>query len=88
MKLIWDTAKRIRNLEKHGCDFSIVESFNWEAAVTREDTRMDYGERRFVSISIIGDRHYVAVWTERAGACRLISLRKANSREVRFYAGT
>lgn len=82
----WDATKRLRNLEKHGCDFSIAEGFNWDVALTREDTRSDYGERRFVSISVIGDRHYVAVWTERDGICRLISLRKANKREVKFYA--
>jgi uncharacterized DUF497 family protein len=88
MAMVWDPAKRARNLEKHGCDFSIFEGFDWDLALTREDTRADYGETRYVSISIIGERLYVAVWTERNNVCRLISLRKANSREVKAYAKT
>ena len=86
MKIAWDEKKRIRNLEKHGCDFSIFGRFRWDIAKTREDERASYGETRYVSVSVIGDRHYVAAWTPRDGACRLISLRKANRREVRAYA--
>ncbi|MEM8970872.1 MAG: BrnT family toxin [Pseudomonadota bacterium] len=88
MNFTWDLAKRARNLEKHGCDFWIAEGFDWGTAITREDRRNDYGEDRYVSIGVIGDRHYVLVWTERNSDCRLISLRKANKREVKFYVGT
>lgn len=86
MDVEWNQAKRDRNLAKHGVDFAAIEGFSWNAALTREDTRSAYGETRFVSISPIGDRLYVAVWTERGVDCRLISLRKANKREVAIYA--
>jgi uncharacterized DUF497 family protein len=77
----WDDAKAARNLAQHGVRFEAVRSFDWTDAMTREDTRGDYGERRFVSIGRIGRRLHVAVWTARGDRRRLISLRKANPRE-------
>ena len=85
MDFEWDTAKRAQNFEKHGVDFEAIRFFDWDIALTVEDTRGSYVEARFVSISLIGDRHYVAVWTMRDQICRLISLRKANKREVKSY---
>ena len=78
MNIEWNDAKRVRNLNEHGVDFAAIHGFRWEISLTREDTRIDYKEERFVSISLIGDRHYVAVWTLRGDTTRLISLRKAN----------
>lgn len=88
MDIEWDSTKRIANAEKHGVDFAAIEGFQWDAVLTVEDTRGEHGEPRFVSISLIGDRHYVAVWTWRGDTIRLISLRKANKREVRIYVAT
>jgi uncharacterized protein len=81
----WDEAKRASNLRKHQVDFALIEKFDWDSALTREDTRQDYHEARYVSVGLIDARLYVAVWTARGNACRLISLRKANDREVKFY---
>ena len=77
----WDEAKRQANRARHGVDFAQIDGFDWATAVTREDTRGDYGERRFISTGLIGDRVHVCVWTIRADRMRLISLRKANARE-------
>ncbi len=85
MDVEWDQRKRVRNLVKHGVDFTAIEGFDWDAVLTREDTRSAYDETRFVSISLAGDRLYVAVWTERGANRRLISLRKANKREGAIY---
>ena len=81
----WDERKRRLNRDKHGVDFAEIEGFDWETALTREDVRGDQEERRFVSTGFIGARLHVCVWTERAGAFRLISLRKANPRERTQY---
>ena len=48
-----------------------------------EDTRRDYGERRFLAYGPIESRLYVLVHTPREGRVHVISLRKANKREVR-----
>lgn len=78
----WDETKRQANLAKHDVDFAIVKQFEWDTAQTETDMRYDYGEERFESIGHIGDRLYVLIFTPRGERRRLISLRKANSREV------
>lgn len=82
----WDEAKRRRNRETHGIDFAAADGFEWDNALTERDTRRDYGEHRFVSIGFLGPRLHVLVWTERGGHRRLVSLRRANPREIRRYA--
>jgi uncharacterized DUF497 family protein len=80
-----DEAKRQTNLACHGVDFAEAASFEWAVAMTMTDRRRDYGEERFISISFMGERLHVLVWTQRGETKRLISLRKANQREVRRY---
>lgn len=82
----WDEDKRAANLKKHGADFSAALEFEWDTALTAADARQDYGEPRFVSIGFIGPRLHVLVWTPRGEQFRVISLRKANAREVKRYA--
>ena len=81
----WDEAKAADSLARHGVPFSAVRRFEWESCTTFEDRRADYGEARLVSHGLIADRLYVVVWTLRGRRCRLISLRKANRREVRAF---
>jgi hypothetical protein len=49
------------------------------------DTRRDYGETRYIALGHIGDRVHSLVFTPRGDALHVISLRKANRREVRRY---
>lgn len=51
-----------------------------------EDTRSDYGEARMIALCAIGERLYCIVYVDREDARRIISLRKANYREVMDYA--
>ena len=44
-----------------------------------------YGERRYLALGMIGDRLHAAMFTPRAGKVHVISLRKANQREVKAY---
>jgi uncharacterized DUF497 family protein len=81
----WDSEKRKSNTTKHGVEFSAVADFDWESALTASDDRRDYGESRFFSIGFIGERLHVLVWAERGERVRIISLRKANAREVKHY---
>ena len=53
-----------------------------------ENTRKAYGERRFQVLGYIGERLHAMVFTPREGKVHVISLRKANSREVKKYAKT
>ncbi|MFT3814421.1 MAG: BrnT family toxin [Acidovorax sp.] len=50
------------------------------------DSRKRYGESRLTATGLIGARLFVLTFTLRGNAVRIISLRKANQREVRRYA--
>ena len=78
----WDEDKRQTNLAKHDVDFADAAGFDWPAATERPDNRHDYGEVRIEATGLIGDRLHVLVYTRRENALRIISLRKANPREV------
>ncbi len=62
-----------------------MEAFDWERAVIFEDDRFEYGETRFVAYGRIRGRLVAVVYTLRGDAVRIISLRKANSREEQRY---
>jgi uncharacterized DUF497 family protein len=81
----WDENKRLANLARHGVDFRDLERLDWRRAVIFEDRRRDYGETRFIAMAPLGVRLHVVVYVERSGERRIISARKANSREVAFH---
>ena len=86
MALSFDPAKDEVNRAKHGVSLAEAELFEWESAVVFPDERLDYGEERAAAIGYIGQRLYVVVFTDRVEERRIISLRKANAREIRRYA--
>lgn len=81
----FDSAKNERNVAIRGISFERAVAFEWDSALIVEDTRKDYGERRFQALGLIDGRLHVLVFTPRAGRTHVISLRKANGREVRRY---
>lgn len=85
MQITYDPAKCERNTAERGLSFELVRAFDWSAALVLEDQRNDYGERRFQALGFIGDRLYMLVFTPRPCAVHVISLRKANKREVTGY---
>ncbi len=88
MRYSWTETKRLANIEKHGIDFAEAEAFDWAHASIRPDARADYGEHRFIAMGPIGTRIHVLVFTMRSGRIHIISLRKANIREVRHHDRT
>jgi len=81
----WDEAKRFRNVEKHGLDFIDAQEFEWDDAILVADKRQEYGEDRFIAFGLLRGRLMALTFTPRLGVTRLISLRRANEREVRWY---
>jgi uncharacterized DUF497 family protein len=59
--------------------------FEWVSALIVEDLRRDYGERRFQALGLIENRLHMMLFTPRANKAHVISLRKANKREVKRY---
>ena len=85
MRLTFDPAKNDRNIAERGLSFDRVADLEWETAVSIEDTRKDYGERRVRVLGLIGARLHVVVITMRKNAMHVISFRKANRKEVKRY---
>ncbi len=81
----WDPSKRELNLKTHGLDFHGCESIWDHFTVTREDQRQDYGEKRLVCFGLLGADVVVMVYTERPRGPHIISLRKAQKHEARYY---
>ena len=85
MKLSWDEAKRLATLEERGLDFADAEELFDEGTITSEDIRHDYGEQRYISVGCIRKRLSVLVWTPKLDVRHIISMRKANDREQKYY---
>lgn len=85
MEIDWDPAKDDTNREVHGVALSDAVKLNWDAMLVKEDDRKAYGETRYIGYAPITRRLYCVAFTRRGDVFRIISLRKANSREVAAY---
>ena len=85
MDVSFDSAKSERNLRERGISFELSAGFEWVSALIVEDLRRDYGERRFQALGLIENRLHMMVFTPHANKAHVISLRKANKREVKRY---
>jgi uncharacterized DUF497 family protein len=85
MKFTDDSAKNDSNLAKHGLPLSDAKLLDWDSAICWVDDRKNYGEERCVALALIKQRLYFVVYVELKISKRIISLRKANIREVESY---
>ena len=85
MEFEWNETKRLANLAKHGLDFAHALEFEWENAYVIVDNRFEYAEERRIALGLFRGRAHVVVHTVRGKVTRLISFRKANTRETRIY---
>ena len=87
MEFEWDENKNQSNWIKHKIDFAdAIHVFLDENRLEREDTRKNYGESRFQTIGTTEQGIMFVIYTERDGnTIRIISARKANSRERKAY---
>ena len=81
-----DPTKDDRNIAERGLSLDLAEQLDWATALIWEDNRKDYGERRYCVLGFSEDRLHSV--TPRDGKPRVISLRKANKREVKRYEKT
>ena len=83
--LVFDPAKDMVNRAKHGVSLALAEVLFAGPHVTMTDDRFDYGEVRNVAFGLINGRLLACVYADRVAERRVISLRKANRREVERY---
>ena len=81
----WDESKRLRNIKLHGLDFVGADAIWDNFTVTREDIREDYGEKRLVTFGLLKGEVVVLVHTDRNEDMHIISLRRAEKYEARYY---
>jgi uncharacterized protein len=85
VKIDFDDAKDAANREKHGISLRRAADIDWRDLKAVHDARRNYGENRYIAAAPINGRLHIVVFTIRTNALRIISLRRANRREIRFY---
>ena len=83
--LEWDPDKSKTNLLNRRLPFDLAVLLFERPTLEKADLRFDYDEDRMVAIGMIGQTVLVCVYTDKAGARRIISLRLANRRERDVY---
>lgn len=81
----WDENKSQKCLKERGFDFSVVYDFDFATAVIFKDERKNYGEPRYRAFNMIENRGYFVIFTLRTSKIRIISVRKANKREMKKH---
>ena len=85
MEFAWSETKRATNLKAHGLDFVDAPRVFEGATYTFEDDRFSYGEQRFITLGLLAGIPVSVVHTESEYEIRVISFRKATSREAQIY---
>jgi uncharacterized DUF497 family protein len=85
MHIEFDPVKDASNQTKHGVSLSMANELDWESALVWVDDRFEYNEMRMVALAPQTETLYFVAFVDRAQARRIISLRRANRREVKHY---
>jgi uncharacterized protein len=85
MEFEWDEAKDAVNRGKHGLSLADAVRLDWSFGINVVDVRYAYGQVRITRFAVLDGRLHVCVFTDRNGRLRIISLRKANQREIRDH---
>lgn len=85
MQLEYDEEKRRLTLERRGLDFRDAGEVFVGPAITLRDDRRDYGEPRFQTLGPLRGEIVMVVWTPRATARRVMSMRKCDAKERANY---
>jgi len=80
-----DPNKSRANFFKHGIVLEFAEYLDWTKEVVWQDVRHNYNEVRMSGLVPLEGKIYAVVYVLRAESTRMISLRKANNREMQLY---
>jgi uncharacterized DUF497 family protein len=85
VQIDFDPIKDQSNLAKHGLSLALAVELDWEEALVWFDDREDYGEMRMIALAPRTGILYYVAFVDRGRVRRIISLRRANRREVKHY---
>ena len=85
MRIEFDPSKDATNQAKHGVSLALAGELDWEAALVLIDERFEYNEMRIIALAPKTSILYYVAFVDRGEMRRIISLRRANRREVKHY---
>jgi uncharacterized protein len=85
MQFEFDPAKDAASQRKHGVSLSMAGELDWESALVWVDERFEYSETRMIALAPKTEILYYVAFVDRGKLRRVISLRRANRREVKHY---
>lgn len=85
MRIEFDPSKDAANQTKHGLSLAMAGELDWEAALVWLDVRFEYKEMRMIALAPKTETLYYVAFVDRGEVRRIISLRRANRREVKHY---
>ena len=85
MQIEFDSAKDAANLSRHGVSLGFAGQLDWEAALVWVDDRFGYDEMRMIALVPETNTLYYVAFVDRGEVRRIISLRRAERREVKHY---
>lgn len=85
MRIEFDPVKDVSNQAKHGVSLAFAEELEWDSALVWVDIRFEYGEVRMIALAPKTNVLYYVAFVDREKVRRIISLRRANRREVKHY---
>ena len=88
MRIEFDPTKDATNQAKHGVSLALADELDWDAALVWVDDRFEYAEMRMIALAPKTETLYYVVFVDRGETRRIISLRRANRREVKHYVET
>lgn len=87
MEFEWDERKRASILKDRALDFVSVWRFFDGRPVIHQPSPRD-GEERWKTTAEIEGAFFTVIWTWRAEAIRVITMRRAHEQEIRTYRAT
>ncbi len=85
MLIEFDPAKDSANMARHGVSLALAGELDWDAALAWVDDRFVYDESRMIALAPHADTLYYVAFVDRGEVRRIISLRRAERREVKHY---
>jgi hypothetical protein len=83
----FDNTKREITLFTRGLDMARANEVFDKSHLDQIDVRKDYGEARIRTFGYLDKRPVFIIWTYRGNIRRIISMRRANEREIQKYEG-
>jgi len=84
MDFDFDPNKSASNRAKHGIDFIEAQAL-WDDPNLIEIPARVTGERRFLVVGKIAEKHWSGIITYRDGDIRIISVRRSRAEEIDLY---